>query len=104
MDAIGKLAPHRNVSCLRTISLAALLGASSATLADATQAPDYPPPYYAQHRDHLLSGAEPVAIPLKALVERLAFGPSASRFAARPFRYDIDTLGQGLSLRVRLRF
>ena len=46
----------------------------------------------------------PISVPVKALVERLAFGITESSYSAKKFRYDIDTLGQGMAFRMRLKF
>lgn len=47
---------------------------------------------------------DPISVPVKALVERLAFGVKASSYEVRKFRYDIDTLGQGMALRLQMKF
>lgn len=47
---------------------------------------------------------DPISIPVKALVERLAFGITEPSYSAKKFRYDIDTLGQGMAFRMRLKF
>ncbi len=46
----------------------------------------------------------PLRVPVKALVQRLAFGSDSLVARKRSFRYDLDTLGQGLSLRLKLDF
>ena len=46
----------------------------------------------------------PISVPVKALVERLAFGITEDSYKARNFRYDIDTLGQGMAVRLHFKF
>lgn len=47
---------------------------------------------------------DPISVPVKALVERWALGVTDSDYEARRFRYDIDTLGQGMAVRLRFKF
>jgi hypothetical protein len=47
---------------------------------------------------------QPISVPVKALIERLAFGVTESSYQSKKFRYDIDTLGQGMALRLRIKF
>lgn len=53
---------------------------------------------------YLAQDGQPISVPVKALVERFALGVSEADYAARKFRYDIDTLGQGMALRMRYKF
>ena len=46
----------------------------------------------------------PISIPIKALVERVAKGSRHRAGGQRRFHYDIDTLGHGMKLRMRMRF
>ena len=46
----------------------------------------------------------PLRVPVKALIERLALGADRFTTQKRRFRYDVDALGQGLNLRVKLNF
>lgn len=50
--------------------------------------------------------SEPISVPVKALVERWAFGVTQADYEGRRFRYDIDSLGlaQGMALRMHFKF
>jgi hypothetical protein len=47
---------------------------------------------------------DPISVPVKALIERLALGITEANYEAKTFRYDIDTLGQGLAVRLHFKF
>ncbi len=47
---------------------------------------------------------DPISVPVKALIERLALGITEASYEAKRFRYDIDTLGQGVAVRLHLKF
>ncbi len=47
---------------------------------------------------------DPISVPVKALIERLALGITEASYEAKTFRYDIDTLGQGLAVRLHFKF
>ena len=46
----------------------------------------------------------PLSVPVKALVERFLLGSHMTDGGRRKFRYDIDTLGHGMKVRMRMRF
>ncbi len=46
----------------------------------------------------------PISVPVKALIERLALGITEASYEAKRFRYDIDTLGQGVAVRLHFKF
>jgi hypothetical protein len=64
------------------------------------------------HSSHTMPSADrppvydnqPISVPVKALIERLAFGITESSYKQRKFRYDIDTLGQGMAVRLHFKF
>ncbi len=47
---------------------------------------------------------DPISVPVKALIERLALGVTEASHEAKRFRYDIDTLGQGVAVRLHFKF
>jgi hypothetical protein len=47
---------------------------------------------------------DPISVPVKALIERLALGVTEASYEARRFRYDIDTLGHGVAVRLHFKF
>ena len=104
MDRHGRQSSLRNAPLAPALSLIALMAASPVALGeqDLTQGVHHDMSGHYAHPQ--LSGTEPVTIPIKAMIERLALGASAQRLETRPFRYDIDALGIGLALRMRLTF
>jgi hypothetical protein len=62
-------------------------------------------PYTMPSADHSpIYESNPISVPVKALMERLAFGITEGRHKARSFRDDINTLSQGMAVRLRFKF
>ena len=104
MDRHGRQGTLRNLPRAPALSLIALIAASPVALGEQNLAQGVHQNMSGHYANPRLSGTEPVTIPIKAMIERLALGASAQRPDTRAFRYDIDTLGRGLALRMRLTF
>lgn len=108
--AIGKRDLYRTLAmqrCLRATSLTcALIAAPMAAVADdsahlrfvdVSKAISMP----SADREPV-NDAEPFSVPIKALVERVAFGDRTP--TSRRFSYDIDALQQGAAFRMKYKF
>ena len=110
--AISRQDLFRTLTLQQLLRLASLVGslmlAPVAAWSDSSynQADSFTPSQYdtpTTDRPPIYEG-DPISVPVRALVERLAYGARAPSYEAKKFRYDIDTLGQGLALRLQMKF
>lgn len=109
--AIGRRDLAKTLLRQRALRLAALTGslmiAPMAVWADSSyQNGGYASSHYEMptaDRPAIYDGA-PISVPVKALVERLTVRMRSSTNEVKRFRYDIDTLGHGMAVRLHYKF
>lgn len=112
--AIGKQQLYRALvmqRCLRAASLScALMAAPMTAMADSADAAngqfvDVSKAITMPSADRpALNDAEPISVPVKAFVERIAYGKSPDSYSRQRFSYNIDALQQGAAFRMNFKF
>ena len=95
--------PLRGICLLLVLLLAPVAGFAGDLTAHVVSPDsiDYPMPTADRPAEYT---GGPISIPVTTLMRRLASRGQSTRVEAKRFRYDIDSLGMGLAVRVHFKF